>query len=131
MSQTAADRALIATASVARAKQNSQSARMYAHCAAANAVTITPFVANDVLGTSEPIIGAGTTLNINDRHFVRYDSVFCVTCSVVDFHDRPTKPDLANRRLPILVARSQNTFVSCNAKEHTAALKTETNGQAR
>jgi hypothetical protein len=131
VSHTAALRALIATASVARAKQNSQSANKYAVCAAANAVIITPFVANAAPGTIEPRIGAGSTQKINDLHFLRYDSVLLVTCSDVDFHVLPTKPLLANRRLPTDVALSQNTFVSWSANEQTAALNTLINGHAK
>ena len=116
---------------MARAKQNSQSANRYAVCAAANAVIITPLVANAAPGTILPKIGAGNTQKIKDLHFFRYDSVLLVTCSDVDFHVRPTKPLFANRRLPTEVARSQNTFVSCNAKEQTAALNTLINGHAK
>mmetsp|Transcript_62605 Transcript_62605/g.70851 ORF Transcript_62605/g.70851 Transcript_62605/m.70851 type:complete len:348 (+) Transcript_62605:662-1705(+) len=121
----------MATASVARAKQNSQSANKYAVWAAASAVTMTLLLASDAPGTNDPTMGAGNTEKIKDRHFCRYEIVFPVICSDVDFHVRPTKPALAKRRFPTLMARSQKPFVSWRAKETTAALNTLINGHAK
>eukprot|EP00751_Fragilariopsis_kerguelensis_P039497 CAMPEP_0171019734 /NCGR_PEP_ID=MMETSP0736-20130129/29313_1 /TAXON_ID=186038 /ORGANISM="Fragilariopsis kerguelensis, Strain L26-C5" /LENGTH=120 /DNA_ID=CAMNT_0011457035 /DNA_START=616 /DNA_END=975 /DNA_ORIENTATION=+ len=87
--------------------------------------------ANEAPGTNDPTIGAGKTLKINDRHFCRYEMVLPVICSDVDFHVRPTKPALAKRRFPTLMARSQKPFVSWRAKETTAALNTEIKGHAK
>jgi uncharacterized protein YdbL (DUF1318 family) len=131
VSQTAALRALTATASVARAREYSDWARKYADWAAAIAVMMIDFVATEVPGTNEPSRGAGNTLKQNVLHFPLAPSDFPMICSAEDNHVRPTRPDRANRRFPTDVALAANARASWRARLATDADNTLIRGQTK
>jgi len=130
-SQTAALLAFNATASVALAKTPSDNAKKYGLCAAANAAMMMHLVLNPGPPTTLPTIRAGNTIQVNESHQSVLDFEFFCTCSEELSQVLPTRPDLAKRRTPMLMARVANPLVSSKARLATAAARTLTRGQKR
>mmetsp|Transcript_21593 Transcript_21593/g.50789 ORF Transcript_21593/g.50789 Transcript_21593/m.50789 type:complete len:423 (-) Transcript_21593:234-1502(-) len=131
VSQTAALRALRATASVARATVPSASARKYAFWAAARALITMHFELRLGPPKKLPRMGAGRTLLAKLTHRSVFDLDDRWICSDVESHVRPTSPLFENRRTPTLMARAQNPLVSSRARFPTAADRTQTRGLSR
>jgi len=78
-----------------------------------------------------PTIGAGNTLQANKSHRSVFDFKFFCTCSEDLSQVLPTRPDLAKRRTPMLMARVANPLVSSKARLATAAARKLARGQKR
>ena len=77
--------------------------------------TMIPFVAREAPGMIAPRIGAGRTLKQKDLHLLLPLVDFPTICSAVLSQFLPTRPDLAKRRFPTVVALWQKNLV-CQKK---------------